>query len=162
MTPRQPLGLQPHPAREQRPPKHQLPHLIKKSKKTKGKKISKCPRGSGRPGSQSTTSTTLFRVHLIEIYRPRPWERPPAPPDSRTAPQNLATSVKVPSIRCPPILDQAGSLPHFSASFTCTSITHYAPAIAWPTASPSSRTATPKTPVSAPEKKGKKTRVKQG
>ena len=71
MTPRQPLGLQPHPAREQRPPKRLFPHLKKKSKKTKGKKISKRPRGSGRPGGQSTPSRPPSRHFLVSIS-PRP------------------------------------------------------------------------------------------
>ncbi len=43
MTPRQPLGLQPHPAREQRPPKRLFPPFKKSHKKRNGKRFQKVP-----------------------------------------------------------------------------------------------------------------------
>ena len=75
-------------------------------------------------------------------------------------PQNLATSAKVPPGHPVPVLTITPFPHHILASFTWPWTVHDAPATARPTASPSSRTETPKTPVSALEKKSKNEREK--
>ena len=129
MTPQQPLGLQPHPAREQRPPKRLFPRLKKKSKKRKGKRFQKVPVVLAVPAASLRSLDHSHDTFPRSSHRDLSFKSLRTPAGSTrlenrpTKPGHLGQGAL---IRCPPILDQAGSLPHFLASFTLPSIIHYA------------------------------------
>jgi hypothetical protein len=118
MTPRQPPGLQPHPAREQRSPKRLFPHL-KKSQEKNEREFKSTPwlvpadslRRLDHPHDTFPCSShrdLSFKTLRTPAGSTRLENRP-------TKPGHLGQGA---IIRCPLILDQAESLPHFLASFT--------------------------------------------